>query len=103
MTTSQKFGGLAFAVIIGGALIVLYVQSNNIDKKLSACSVYTIAPITRIYRLRGFLYAEYNYKLNGKLIKVDEGVNDYDIFEPTMSYQKKLESRKYFFFKSQLY
>lgn len=99
MTTSQKVSGLAFTIVIGGSLIAYYFQQKAIDKKLTECSVYTVAPITRIYRLRGFLYAEYNYKLDGKLIKVDEGVNDYDVSESTMLYQKKLESRKYFFIK----
>lgn len=99
MTTSQKLSGLAFVSIIGGSLIAYYFQQKALDKKLTECSVYTAANITRIYRLRGFLYAEYNYKLGNKVIKVDEGVNYYDIFESSASYQQKLESRKYFFLK----
>lgn len=100
MTKSQKISGLSFTIIIGGVLILNFLKNKDIDVKLSQCTTYTAATITRIYTLRGFFYAEYNYKIGDKVFEVDEGVNDYDVTESWIRYRNQLLKRKHFFLKT---
>lgn len=94
MTTLFKDSRFYFLIIVGSALIFIYIQYREKSKKLSDCSVYTVGNIDRVFTIRGQTRIDYYYSVHEKMAKVTEGVNNFDTNESWNVDVKKLSKRR---------
>ena len=94
MTTLFKDPRFYFSVIVGSALIFIYIQYREESKKLSHCSVYTIGNIDRVFTIRGQTRIDYYYNVGEKTAKTTEGVNNFDTNESWSVDVEKLSKRR---------
>ena len=92
---SPKTSNIILCISFSLLAIVFFVQSWSVRKKLSACSVYTVGKITRVYSVRGQVRATYFYRVNAKTVQAtDDGVSNFDTGESWTVDMNKLSKRR---------
>lgn len=94
MTKSQKIGVTISIVVVIFLILVYLIQNKRLSEKLAHCSSYTIAEVTRVYRLRGMAHVVYWYKIGTQKVENDKSVNVYDTGESWMVNLHNLQKRR---------
>ncbi|QJD79154.1 hypothetical protein [Spirosoma rhododendri] len=88
---SYKISVMIFIAIISIFLGLGYLQDRELDEKLTECSKFTFATVTRAYRKGGMPHVTYVFKNNGKIYENDESIDAYAIGEPILVNLDKVE------------
>ncbi|MBC7572381.1 MAG: hypothetical protein H7319_22015 [Spirosoma sp.] len=86
--------GIAAFIVASGLSAVAYYQDRIISEQLAECSIYSVAHINRVYKLRSMAHIEYDYSVGGRVFQSDEPVNSFDTGEIWSVDFEKLSKRR---------
>ena len=86
--------GFAFCSLV--PLLIYFLQEKIVKNKFDECAIYTVADITKVYKLRGIIYAKYSFKINNSFENSETSVGPTDTGEWWDIDRQKLSKRRLF-------